>query len=236
MALSQETTTLAQELIAGAVKVFANAESLFTEATLLANAEAWARALFLHQISLEECAKIEMLAAATTQLLMGHAVNLAPLRRAFSRHESKNRVNAYFLPTTEQEVTAREQGDFAAAIREFEQLQDSFHKDSNTDKNASLYVDFGDTFSSPLDLIDEPTFLRVRLRNEEFMALTLPKVEMLKRWLNDLEAAAAEVNEVMSEMDFSALERGNAEQFTAFTAGFDAKLEAIAKRRKASQS
>ena len=94
-------------------------------------------------------------------------------------------------------MSAREQGDFAAAMREFEQLQDSFHKDSNTDNNASLYVDFSDPFSTPLDLIDEPTFLKVRLRNEEFMEMTLPKVEMLKRWSNDLETACAAISSLL---------------------------------------
>lgn len=232
MALSHESTALAQALIAGAGKIFANAEALFTEATLLANAQAWARALFLHQISLEECAKIEMLAGATTSILMGHEVNLAPLRRAFSRHESKNRVNAFFLPTTELERSSRDEGDFSAAVREFERVQDTFHKDSNTDKNASLYVDFAGTFTSPLDLIDEATFLKVRLRNEKFLALTFPKVEMLKRWSNDLEAAAADVAELTSELNLLNLKPGSAEQLKAFQASLETRLQEMVERRR----
>lgn len=86
MELSSGTVTLAHLLIDGAVKVFANAEALYSEATILANAEAWPRALFLHQISLEECAKIEMLAAAVTSLLLGHEVDLKQLGRVFSQH------------------------------------------------------------------------------------------------------------------------------------------------------
>ena len=63
MTLKTETIATVQALIEGASKTFANAEALYSEATILANCQAWARALVLHQISSEECAKIEMLGA-----------------------------------------------------------------------------------------------------------------------------------------------------------------------------
>jgi AbiV family abortive infection protein len=46
-------------LVGGAEKTFENAEKLYFEAMLLAKAGATAQALCLHQISLEECNKIE---------------------------------------------------------------------------------------------------------------------------------------------------------------------------------
>lgn len=229
--MKEEEKALAQTLISGARRTFANAEALFTEATILANSSAWSRALFLHQISLEECAKIEMLAAATTSLLMGHAIDLKPLRRAFSRHESKNKVNAYFLPRTEVEESAEEAGDIAGALQEFEELQEAFHRDSNADKNASLYVDFGEVFTSPLELVTEETFVKVRTRNEEFMALTYPKVEMLSRWAHNLEGAASEVAELMGALDFASVERGNPEHFKAFRATLEDKIRELARKR-----
>jgi hypothetical protein len=45
-------------LVRGAEKTFDNAERLFREAEILAKGGAVARALCLHQISLEECSKV----------------------------------------------------------------------------------------------------------------------------------------------------------------------------------
>ncbi|WP_371113488.1 AbiV family abortive infection protein [Nitrosospira multiformis] len=47
----------------GAKKTYRNVEELFQEASILHDHRALNRALFLHQISLEECGKIEMLGA-----------------------------------------------------------------------------------------------------------------------------------------------------------------------------
>jgi AbiV family abortive infection protein len=54
-----------------ATKVRDNAEQLFCEAKLLRAAGALSRVLFLHQISLEECAKVDMLGAWTVSHLTG---------------------------------------------------------------------------------------------------------------------------------------------------------------------
>jgi hypothetical protein len=51
---------LLRKLVSGAQKTFENAELLFQEASLLRGAGFLSRALFLHQISLEECAKIRI--------------------------------------------------------------------------------------------------------------------------------------------------------------------------------
>jgi AbiV family abortive infection protein len=49
---------LLSELARGAQKMFDNADALCREAKLLRAAGAMGRALFLHQVSLEECAKM----------------------------------------------------------------------------------------------------------------------------------------------------------------------------------
>jgi AbiV family abortive infection protein len=51
-------------LAAGAQKVFENATGLYKEALILTKVGALSRALFLHQISMEECAKVEILGTA----------------------------------------------------------------------------------------------------------------------------------------------------------------------------
>jgi len=50
---------LLRKLTAGAQKVLENAASLYKEALTLMEAGALSRALFLHQISMEECAEVE---------------------------------------------------------------------------------------------------------------------------------------------------------------------------------
>jgi len=70
-------------------------------------------------------------------------------RNAEPTHVAKNNTNAYFLPKSDGEVTALEQRDTKAAVNAFGELQKAFHRDSNTLKNASLYVDFDGTFKAP---------------------------------------------------------------------------------------
>ena len=69
--LSENDRAFLSVLVRGAAKTFENAESLYFEARLLAEAGAIARALCLHQISLEECSKIEHMGAWGTSLLAG---------------------------------------------------------------------------------------------------------------------------------------------------------------------
>jgi len=142
MALTPENETLVKTLIDGAQRTFRNADELFSEAKLLAAHGAVARGYFLHQISLEECGKIEMIAAAVTSLLMGKEVDMKRLTKAFKRHESKNKMNAYFMPKSEQELAAKENSDLTAGVAAFKDLQEEFHDEANSLKNASLYGDF----------------------------------------------------------------------------------------------
>lgn len=233
MPLTEEAHALTHRLIDGAEKTFANAEALYQEATILANSGAWPRALFLHQIALEECAKVDSLGAAVISVFLGHAVDLDRLRRAFRRHDYKNKTNAYWLPVTENERQARDSGDLSAAREAFKQLQAAFHEESNDDKNASLYVDFADAFTSPLDLISEEDFAKVRERNDEFMSIAFQHIRMLRGYAADLDRAAADVTEAVSVLGITDIERTSTDQFKSFLESFDDKLQELVRKRRA---
>jgi AbiV family abortive infection protein len=230
MPLTEEAHALAHRLIDGAEKTFANAEALYQEATILANSAAWPRALFLHQIALEECANVDSLGAAVISVFMGHAVDIDRLRRAFRRHDYKNKANAYWLPVTENERQARDSGDVSAAREAFKQLQAAFHEESNDDKNASLYVDFADAFTSPLDLISH--FAKVRQRNDEFMSIAFQHVRMLRGYAADLDRAAADVTEALSLLGIADIERRGTDQLKSFLDSFDDKLQELVRKRR----
>ncbi|TGR94239.1 AbiV family abortive infection protein, partial [bacterium M00.F.Ca.ET.191.01.1.1] len=114
---------------------------LFVEAELLAKAGAVARALCLHQISLEECSKVDSLGAWAVSLVVGFDVDQKKVLSAFARHASKNKSNAYMLKASEAESEARLRGDWDGAMAAFKDSQEAFHERSNQAKNASLYVD-----------------------------------------------------------------------------------------------
>jgi AbiV family abortive infection protein len=146
--------TLLAELTSGAEKTFENAEALYKEACILKDSGALSRALFLHQISLEECAKLEMLGAWATSLLMGYKVDGAKMKKAMASHSHKNRTNAYSLEGNETEEAAKQSGDTDAAIKAFGEMQSAFHQTANKAKNDSLYVDFtGGRFVAPSESI-----------------------------------------------------------------------------------
>src|SRR3977135_1309878 len=107
------------ELVRGAKKTFDNAEKLYEEAAILAKAGATARALCLHQISLEECSKIENMGVWATSLLSGLEVDQNKVLAAFRRHSSKNKSNAYMLEGSQAEKDAKARGDWGAAREEF---------------------------------------------------------------------------------------------------------------------
>jgi AbiV family abortive infection protein len=90
-ALPQFDPALLSVLMRGAERTFENAEGLYREAKTLATAGATARALFLHQISLEECSKIENMGAWAMSLLSDHKVDQKKILDGFTRHASKNK-------------------------------------------------------------------------------------------------------------------------------------------------
>jgi AbiV family abortive infection protein len=186
-----ERDAFISELSQGISKAFENALELYQEATLLRSHGAFSRALFLHQVSMEECGKIEILGAGVTSLLAGRDIDVKKTVGATSRHKSKNYAIAYFLSPTEEEREARDLGDWKRALAAFTQRQTTFHVRSNTAKNASLYVDFSDTrFVSPKERVSQEMVAEWAERNRELLALSEPKVCMLARWLADTAEAS----------------------------------------------
>lgn len=215
MHLSSEARTFANTLIDGAQKTAMNADELFDEARLLAGAGHVARALLLHQISLEECGKLEMLYVTTAAVLRGQAVDMKRLTRGFSKHAAKNQTNAYFLARSEAELAAEEQEDIAAANQAFSELQDDFHKKSNDLKNASLYVDYDGSFRAPREVISAEHLDEVFNRNGAFMSMAFDKLAILLRWKADLDAAADEVSNLWAMLGMDKLDRDKPETLDA---------------------
>jgi len=198
-----------RELADGASKVFQNAADLYHEASALHAIGALSRALFLHQISLEECAKIEMLGAWAASVLTGMETDVQKLTVAFASHRAKNYTNAYLLPVTNAESNARREKRWHDAMEAFRQQQAEFHLESNSAKNASLYVDVQNgNFTAPKDRIAEPMVRKIAEANEEFLAGAQAKVEMMTRWLNHPDKARdlmkwfeARLRELMSQLN-----------------------------------
>lgn len=181
-ALPKVDRVLLSLLVRGAEKTFDNAEKLYFEAELLAKAGATARALCLHQISLEECSKIETMGAWATSLLSGHEVDQKKVLTAVRRHSSKNKSNAYMLKRTLEENDAMARGDWETAREEFRKLQLEFHQSSNDSKNASLYVDWKDgEFVSPTEQITPEMLSQIIDRNQTFLGHAQNSLNMLKR-------------------------------------------------------
>lgn len=170
-------------LARGAEFTFANAAQLYDEAQVLGQKKFFARALFLHQISLEECAKVEMLNSWAVALLVGFDVNIDNLAKSFTSHKAKNYTNAFMFEVSEDERDARSRADFKGALAAFGALQAKFHERSNVAKNSALYVDFRNgNFYSPADQITEAAAVEAQRRNGEFLALMNPKVRLLTTW------------------------------------------------------
>jgi len=170
----------------GAALIFTNAEALYDEAQLLGQAGHFARATVLHQISMEECSKIDMLGAAAISILIGNDVDETRLARAFRNHKAKNHANAFFATTTDEEMAARACGDWKAASEAFKKFQDKFHAEVNTIKNAGLYVDFQDgQFTAPVDEVDEPTAIAFQSLNAYFLKLCDNFLRLLRRMVSE---------------------------------------------------
>lgn len=170
----------------GAAKVLQNASDLYQEAATLHQTGALSRALFLHQISLEECAKIEMLGAWAVSVLAGIDVNEDKVASAFASHKAKNYTNAYMLPPSADEATARREKRRADSLEAFKQQQQVFHRESNAAKNGALYVDMQRReFGTPKERITEEMVSGIAKLNEKFLAGAQLKVRMLHGWQRD---------------------------------------------------
>lgn len=177
--MSNDASAAIEMLYAGAKLSFENAESLFNEASILRKHGANSRAYFLHQISLEECAKVDILVSATFSVNAGKEVDFDRVRKAMLSHASKNRANAYFLDHSEEELSAATGEEAVAA---FNKLQKQFHEKSNDAKNSSLYVNMDEqTFSTPETSITLEMLEEISSRNRKFLSLAFELQDSLKR-------------------------------------------------------
>jgi AbiV family abortive infection protein len=171
-----------KELARGAKKTFENADQLYREARILGAAGAHARALFLHQISLEECAKVESIGWTATSLLLGFPIEEKKWLSSLGRHAHKNHTNAYALEGTAEEQAAKLRADWKAVSVAFKKFQADFHQESNWAKNASLYVDLSSgKFVGPSDQITLAMLAETAERNEHLLGFTAPAVRLLEK-------------------------------------------------------
>ena len=187
--LTDTQKALLAEITNGSLAAFENAERLYVEASILLRSKAYSRALFLHQISMEELAKVEALGGLASGLLMGMEIDLSKATKGLAQHKAKNHLNAYMLPRSEAELAAIESGDVQASLKAFNASQAAFHQQSNDAKNSALYVDFdGATFVSPAERISPEMVADIAKQNEEFLHLMGPKRDMLVKWNADPDA------------------------------------------------
>jgi AbiV family abortive infection protein len=185
-ALRDKDKELLAELVRGAAVCFANAEQLFQEASLLREHQHLSRSIVLHQIAMEECAKVDMIGAAATGLTLGHPVDLKALEKAFRDHKAKNFTNAYMAKVSEAELAAREANDSKAATAAFKESQRKIHGFLNMAKNASMYVDFKDgKFVSPQDIVTEEGALAIAALSYYFMSVTYSRLRPLRRMIDE---------------------------------------------------
>jgi AbiV family abortive infection protein len=160
--------------------IFENAQQLCNEALLLRRNGAMARAVCLHQLSNEECGKVELLGGWAMSIVLGHQVDVAHISRALRDHKVKNYANAYFSGVTDDEHNARAQGDWAKASEIFRRRQAEIHGLFNEHKNVALYVNFQDgRFSAPKDVITEALADEMAVLNDYFLRIAANNVRLL---------------------------------------------------------
>lgn len=150
-----------------------------------------------------------MLGAWAVSVLMGFEGDRRKLTVAFASHEAKNYTNAYLLPPSEAEKDARRERRWNEAAEVFKAQQAEFHRESNSAKNASLYVDMQHgVFTAPSERITKAMVENIARANEEFLSGAHVKSKMLKRWVANPEKVedmlkwfATRLEECMSESD-----------------------------------
>jgi AbiV family abortive infection protein len=200
--VKQKEKLLLDEIVRGAQLAFENAEKLYQEAQLLGSNGAFARALTLHQISMEECSKVDMLGTAAISLVLGHSIDLNKLAARFTQHKVKNYNNAYMSVTTDAEREARKSGDPKWAIEIFKAQQVTLHQWLNTNKNASLYVDYLDgKFVSPTERITEELAVQFQGLNSFFLRQGSTHLGVLSKVVNDPDAVAKQAKDLLGRLE-----------------------------------
>src|SRR5215831_14962151 len=172
-------------LVRGAEATCANAEELFREAVMLKAAGRLSRACFLHQISMEECGKVEILGWRICGALAGLKQDTQKLLQELVRHKAKNLANAYLLEPTEEEKNMRERKDWEGYKSASARAARDFHEKSNWAKNAALYVDIDirdGNVTTPRDSITAEMVAKIAKLNESYLRDTQRNVRMLLEW------------------------------------------------------
>jgi AbiV family abortive infection protein len=202
--MHKKTNALLQTYVRGGELIRENAEQLYHEACLLKTHGALARAAALHQLSNEECGKLEMLGSFAMAAVMGRPAKPSDIAKAFRNHEAKNHANAYFSAVSDEERAARDAKDWQSALAIFKRQKKDIHRLFNTGKNASLYVDFSNgAFSAPKDVVDLESAEAMAALNVYFLELTEPYVRLLKRLAAnelDIQGDALEFTRRMEEL------------------------------------
>jgi AbiV family abortive infection protein len=172
-------------LVRGAEATCANAEELFLEAVMLGEAGRLSRACFLHQISMEECGKVEMLGWWIIGALAGRKQDTQKLLQELRSHKAKNLANADLLELTEEEKHARERKDWEGHKAASARASRGFYEYSNWPKNAALYVDIDirdGNVTTPRDSITVEMVAKIAKLNESYLRDTQRNVRMLLEW------------------------------------------------------
>src|SRR5688572_10967666 len=101
MSGSESAPDLLNEIGRGIDVTFANAKELYEEAQILYKAGRLSRPLFVHQISLEECGKIEMIGAWATAVFLGLKMDVRKLSKAFRSHRASCSGDVPLVPLLE---------------------------------------------------------------------------------------------------------------------------------------
>lgn len=200
--MKKDDRKLLTELARAAEAAFSNAEDLFNEAAILREAGCISRALFLHQISMEECGKVELVGGWAAGVLMGEARDFKDLRKALSSHQAKNTTNAYMLAPDEAERKAEESADWKAKMVAFNNAKREFHKRSNDAKNAALYVDIDEgSIATPKESITEQMIAEIAQQNEDYLGHMYHKTKMLLKWEKDPTEARSLSKKIKEQME-----------------------------------
>jgi hypothetical protein len=111
-------------------------------------------------------------------------------------------LNAYMLEPSEEEIAARDKGDWQAALEAFEKTQTGFHKFSNSNKNASLYVDWtGAAFVAPVDVISAKLATEIAGLNARFLDHARLQMRMFARLQSSGDLLKPLLTELMGKLE-----------------------------------
>lgn len=231
--MKDEDRKLLADLAKAAQAAFSNAEDLFREAILLRKAGCASRALFLHQISMEECGKVELIGGWAAGLLMGEPRDFKILQKALASHQAKNTANAYLLAPDEAERAAGQRGDWKERMVAFDAAKKEFHKTSNEAKNAALYVDIREGgVTTPKESISAEMIADISGQNEQYLGHMYHKVDMLAKWAKDPTVIAPSLKELKAQLEKIKDEQPD-DRMKAFMSLIDAMIVAAADKSKA---